>query len=130
MALPALAMLGLQLGGSAALGAGQSYLAGRASKKQEQRQKEQAAQNRLISSFSKNAQPQQMVAQQGPTAGQRALADPLTKQLLAGLIGKIGGGAPPTTSAVAGLSNPALLQQAPAPSYSTDIGSFTPRFNR
>ena len=102
MALPALAMLGLQLGGSAALGAGQSYLAGRAAKKQEQRQKEQAAQNRLISSFSKNAQPQQTVAQQGPTAGQRALADPLTKQLLAGLIGKIGGA-------------PAPLPPAPSP---------------
>jgi len=127
MPLPALAMLGLQLGGSAALGAGQSLLAGRASKRQQQRMDEQAARNKLISSFSKSAQPQQMVAQQGPTAGQRALADPLTKQLLAGLIGKIGG-APPTTSAVAGLSNPALLQQAPAPSYNTDIGSFTPRF--
>ena len=127
MPLPALAMLGLQLGGSAALGAGQSLLAGRASKRQQQRMDEQAAQNKLISSFSKSAQPQQMAAQAGPTAAQRALADPLTKQLLAGLIGKIGG-APPTTSAVAGLSNPALLQQAPAPSYSTDIGSFTPRF--
>ena len=92
MPLPALAMLGLQLGGSAALGAGQNYLAGRAGKKQEQRQKEQAAQDRLISSFGKNAQPQQRAAQQGPGIGQQVLADPLTKQLLAGLIGKIGGG--------------------------------------
>ena len=92
MAIPALAMLGLQLGGSAALGAGQNYLAGRAGKKQEQRQKEQAAQDRLISSFGKNAQPQQMGPQQGPGIGQQVLADPLTKQLLAGLIGKIGGG--------------------------------------
>ena len=118
MPLPALAMLGLQLGGSAALGAGQSYLAGRASKKQEQRQKEQAAQNRLISSFSKSAQPQQMAAQAGPPAGQRALADPLTKQLLAGLIGKIGGGAPP-----------AMPSQAPPPgAYNTNIGSFKPQF--
>jgi len=122
-----LALMGLQLAGSAALGAGQSYLGNRAVKRQEQRQKEQDAQNRLISSFSKNAQPQQMAAQQGPTAAQRVLADPLTKQLMAGLIGKIGG-APPTTSAPSGLSNPALIQQAPAPSYSTDIGSFTPRF--
>ena len=122
-----LALMGLQLAGSAALGAGQSYLGNRAVKRQEQRQKEQDAQNRLISSFSKNAQPQQMAAQQGPTAAQRVLADPLTKQLMAGLIGKIGG-ALPTTSAPSGLSNPALLQQAPAPSYSTDIGSFTPRF--
>jgi len=123
-----LALMGLQLAGSAAIGAGQSYLGNRAVKRQEQRQKEQDAQNRLISSFNKNAQPQQMAAQQGPTAAQRALADPLTKQLMAGLIGKIGGGALPTTSAPSGLSNPALLQQAPAPSYSTDIGSFTPRF--
>ena len=119
-----LALMGIQAG----LSAGQSYLGNRAVKRQEQRQKEQDAQNKLISSFNKNAQPQQMAAQQGPTAAQRALADPLTKQLLAGLIGKIGGGAPPTTSAPSGLSNPALLQQAPAPSYSTDIGSFTPRF--
>ena len=88
MPLPALAMLGLQLGGSAALGAGQNYLAGRAAKKQGQRQKEQAAQDRLISSFGKNAQPQQMGPQQGPGIAQQALADPLTKQLLAGLIGK------------------------------------------
>jgi len=124
-----LALLGMQLAGSAALGAGQSYLGNRAAKRQQQRMDEQAAQNKLISSFNKSAQPQQMAAQAGPTAGQRALADPLTKQLIAGLIGKIGG-APPATSAVAGLSNPALLQQAPAPSYNTDIGSFTPRFNR
>jgi len=124
-----LALLGMQLAGSAALGAGQSYLGNRAAKRQQQRMDEQAAQNKLISSFNKSAQPQQMAAQAGPTAGQRALADPLTKQLIAGLIGKIGG-APPTTSASPGLSNPALLQQAPAPSYNTDIGSFTPRFNR
>ena len=123
-----LTLMALQTAGSAALGAGQSYLANRAGKRQQQRMDEQAAQNKLISSFSKNAQPQQMAAQQGPTAAQRALADPLTKQLIAGLIGKIGGGALPTTSAPSGLSNPALLQQAPAPSYSTNIGSFTPRF--
>ena len=119
-----LAMLGIQAG----LGVGQSILGNRAAKREQQRMDEQAAQNKLISSFGKNAQPQQMGPQQGPTAAQRALADPLTKQLIAGLIGKIGGGAPPTTSAPSGLSNPALLQQAPAPSYSTDIGSFTPRF--
>ena len=119
-----LAMLGIQAG----LGVGQSILGNRAAKRQQKRMDEEAAQNKLISSFNKNAQPQQMAAQQGPTAAQRALADPLTKQLIAGLIGKIGGGALPTTSAPSGLSNPALLQQAPAPSYSTDIGSFTPRF--
>ena len=83
-----LALLGMQLAGSAALGAGQSYLGNRAVKRQEQRQKEQDAQNRLISSFSKNAQPQQMAAQQGPGIGQQVLGDPLTKQLIAGLIGK------------------------------------------
>ena len=119
-----LAMLGIQAG----LGAAQSILGNRAAKREQQRMDEQAAQNKLISSFSKNAQPQQMGPQQGPGIAQQALADPLTKQLIAGLIGKIGGGAPPTTSAPSGLSNPALLQQAPAPSYSTDIGSFTPRF--
>jgi len=118
-----LAMLGIQAG----LGAAQSILGNRAAKREQQRMDEQAAQNKLISSFSKNAQPQQMGPQQGPGIAQQALADPLTKQLIAGLIGKIGG-APPTTSAPSGLSNPALLQQAPAPSYSTDIGSFTPRF--
>ena len=118
-----LALMGLQLAGSAALGAGQSYLAGRAGKKQEQRRKEQEAQNRLISSFSKNAQPQQMAAQAGPTAGQRALADPLTKQLLAGLIGKIGGGGGGGGGGVPGLS------QAPPPgAYNTNIGSFKPQF--
>ncbi len=88
MPLPQLAMLGLQLGGTAALGAGQSYLANRAGKRQQKRMDEQAAQNKLISSFNKNAQPQQMAAQQGPTAAQRVLADPLTKQLIAGLINK------------------------------------------
>ena len=88
MPLPALALMGI----SAGLSAGQGYLGNRAAKKYEQRQNEQAAQNKLISSFSKNAQPQQMAAQQGPGVAQQMLADPLTKQLLAGLIGKIGGG--------------------------------------
>ena len=112
---------------SAALSAGQGYMANRAAEQQQKRMEEQAAKDKLITSFGGNAQPQQMAPQQGPGIAQQALADPLTKQLIAGLIGKIGG-APPTTSAPSGLSNPALLQQAPAPSYSTDIGSFTPRF--
>ena len=116
-----LAMLGIQAG----LGVGQSILGNRAAKREQQRMDEQAAQNKLISSFSKNAQPQQMGPQQGPGIGQQVLGDPLTKQLIAGLIGKIGGSG---GGGVAGLSNPALLQQAPAPSYSTDIGRFTPRF--
>ena len=84
MPLPALAMMGI----SAGLGAGQSLLANRAAQRQQKRMDEQAAQNKLISSFSKNAQPQQMGPQQGPGIGQQVLADPLTKQLLAGLIGK------------------------------------------
>ena len=83
-----LAMLGIQAG----LGVGQSILGNRAAKREQQRMDEQAAQNKLISSFNKNAQPQQMAAQQGPGVAQQMLADPLTKQLLAGLIGKIGGG--------------------------------------
>jgi hypothetical protein len=83
-----LAMLGIQAG----LGVGQSILGNRAAKREQQRMDEQAAQDRLISSFGGNAQPQQRAAQQGPGVGQQVLADPLTKQLLAGLIGKIGGG--------------------------------------
>jgi len=79
-----LAMLGIQAG----LGVGQSILGNRAAKREQQRMDEQAAQNKLISSFGKNAQPQQMGPQQGPGIAQQALADPLTKQLLAQLIGK------------------------------------------
>ena len=116
-----LALMGLQMAGSAALGAGQSYLANRAGKKQEQRREKQAAQDRLISSFSKSAQPQQMAPQQGPGVGQQMLADPLTKQLLAGLIGKIGGGG-------GGGGLPGLSQAPPPGAYNTNIGSFTPQF--
>ena len=79
-----LAMLGIQAG----LGVGQSILGNRAAKREQQRMEQPAAQNKLISSFSKNAQPQQMAAQQGPGIAQQALADPLTKQLMAQLIGK------------------------------------------
>ena len=87
---------------SAALSAGQGYMANRAAEQQQKRMDEQAAKNKLISSFSKNAQPQQMGPQQGPGVAQQMLADPLTKQLLAGLIGKIGGA-------------PAPLPPAPSP---------------
>ena len=79
-----LAMLGIQAG----LGVGQSILGNRAAKREQQRMEQQAAQHKLISSFSKNAQPQQMGPQQGPGIAQQALADPLTKQLMAQLIGK------------------------------------------
>ena len=77
---------------SAALSAGQGYMANRAAEQEQKRMDEQAAKDKLITSFGGNAQPQQMAAQQGPGVGQQMLADPLTKQLLAGLIGKIGGG--------------------------------------
>ena len=87
MALPALAMLGLQLGGSAALGAGQSWLASRAQKSGEKRQEERLAKARLLQSFGAQAQPMPMGRQQ-PGVAQQMLADPLTQKLLAGLIGK------------------------------------------
>ena len=82
---------------SAALSAGQGYLANRQRKQGEKRQREQAAQNRLIQSFNPGAQPAPMPGAQQPGIGQQMLADPLTQQLLAGLIGKgLGGlGNPP-----------------------------------
>lgn len=73
---------------SAALSAGQGYMANRAAEQQQKRMNEQTAQNKLITSFGGSAQPQQMAPQQGPGIAQQALADPLTKQLLAGLINK------------------------------------------
>ena len=126
MPLPALAMLGLQLGGSAALGAGQSWLANRAQKSGEKRQEERLAKARLLQSFGAQAQPMPMGRQQ-PGVAQQMLADPLTKQLLAGLISK-GAGALGGGGGVAGLQNPAQLRQPAAPTYSPDIRSFTPRF--
>ena len=73
---------------SAALSAGQGYMANRAAEQQQKRMEEQAAKDKLITSFGGNAQPQQMAPQQGPGIAQQALADPLTKQLMAQLIGK------------------------------------------
>ena len=73
---------------SAAVSAGQGYMANRAAEQQQKRMNEQTAQNKLITSFGGSAQPQQMAPQQGPGMAQQALADPLTKQLLAGLINK------------------------------------------
>ena len=75
---------------SAALSAGQGYMANRAAGRQEERMRKQAAQDKLIQSFNPGAQPTP-VAQQGPGVGQQMLADPLTQKLLAGLIGKAPG---------------------------------------
>jgi hypothetical protein len=124
MPLPALAMLGVQAG----LGAGQAYLAGRSQKAAERRQREQAAQDKLLQSFSPGAQPTPMPGAQGPGVGQQMLADPLTQQLLAALISKGIGGLGGGGGGVAGLQNPAQLSQPAAPTYSPDIRSFAPRF--
>ena len=78
---------------SAALSAGQGYMANRAAERQEERMREQAASDKLIQSFSLGAQPTPVAAQQGPGVGQQMLADPLTQRLLAQLIGKSPGGA-------------------------------------
>jgi len=76
---------------SAAVQTGQSYMANRAAKQQEERMKKQAAQDKLIQAFSPGAQPTP-VAQQQPGVAQQMLSDPITKQLIAGLISKgIGG---------------------------------------
>ena len=91
-----LAMLGIQAG----LGVGQAVLGQQAARRQEERMRKQAAQDKLVQSFSPGAQPTSVAQQQGPGVGQQMLADPLTKQLLAGLIGKGLGGlntTPPTT---------------------------------
>ena len=84
---------------STALSAGQGYMANRAAERQEERMREQAAQDKLIQAFSPGAQPTP-VAQQQPGVAQQMLSDPITKQLIAGLISKgIGGlgNQPPTT---------------------------------
>ena len=75
---------------STALTAGQGFLANRAAGRQEERMRKQAAQDKLIQSFSPGAQPTPVAAQQ-PGVGQQMLADPLTQKLLAGLIGKVPG---------------------------------------
>ena len=73
---------------STALSAGQGYMANRAAERQEERMREQAAQDKLIQSFSPGAQPTPVAAQQGPGVGQQMLADPLTQKLLSQLVGK------------------------------------------
>ena len=112
---------------SAAVQTGQSYMANRAAEQQEERMKKQAAQDKLIQSFNPGAQPTR-VAQQQPGVAQQMLSDPITKQLITGLISK-GIGGLGSNSSVAGLQNPAMLSQpTSAPAYSPDIRSFTPRF--
>ena len=76
---------------SAAVQTGQGYMANRAAKQQEERMKKQAAQDKLIQAFNPGAQPTP-VAQQQPGVAQQMLSDPITKQLITGLISKgIGG---------------------------------------
>ena len=75
---------------STALTAGQGFLANRAAGRLEERMRKQAAQDKLIQSFSPGAQPTPVAAQQ-PGVGQQMLAYPLTQKLLAGLIGKVPG---------------------------------------
>ena len=72
---------------STALTAGQGFLANRAAGRQEERMRKQAAQDKLIQSFSPGAQPTPVAPQQ-PGVTQQMLSDPITKQLLAGLVGK------------------------------------------
>ena len=72
---------------STALSAGQGYMANRAAEQQQKRMDEQAAQDKLIQSFSPGAQPTPVAPQQ-PGVTQQMLSDPITKQLLAGLVGK------------------------------------------
>ncbi len=72
---------------SAALSAGQGYMANRAAERQEERMRKQAAQDKLIQSFSPGAQPTPVAAQQ-PGVTQQMLSDPITKQLLSQLVGK------------------------------------------
>ena len=72
---------------STALTAGQGFLANRAADRHEERMRKQAAQDKLIQSFSPGAQPTPVAPQQ-PGVTQQMLSDPITKQLLAGLVGK------------------------------------------
>ena len=78
-----LAMLGIQAG----LGVGQALLGQQAARRQEERMRKQAAQDKLIQSFSPGAQPTPVAPQQ-PGVTQQMLSDPITKQLIAGLVGK------------------------------------------
>jgi hypothetical protein len=76
-------MLGIQAG----LGVGQALLGQQGARRQEERMREQAASDKLIQSFNPGAQPTPVAPQQ-PGVTQQMLSDPITKQLLAGLVGK------------------------------------------
>ena len=79
-----LALMGIQAG----LGGMQALMGQQAARRQEDQMREQAAQDKLIQSFSPGAQPTPVAQQQGPGVGQQMLADPLTQKLLSQLIGK------------------------------------------
>ena len=78
-----LALMGIQAG----LGGMQALMGQQAARRQEERMREQAASDKLIQSFNPGAQPTPVAAQQ-PGVTQQMLSDPITKQLLAGLVGK------------------------------------------
>jgi len=72
---------------SAGLSIGQGIMADRAAKREQERMEQEAAQAKLINSFGGNAQPTPS-GPQAPSMAQQVMSDPLTQQLLAGLIGK------------------------------------------
>ena len=78
-----LALMGIQAG----LGGMPALMGQQAARRQEERMREQAASDKLIQSFNPGAQPTPVAAQQ-PGVTQQMLSDPITKQLLAGLVGK------------------------------------------
>lgn len=71
-----------------ALSGAQGYFANQAAKRQQEQMEREAAQAKLINSFGGNAQPTPVAPQQ-PSMAQQLLADPLTKQLVAGLISNV-----------------------------------------
>ena len=81
-----LALMGIQAG----LGGMQALMGQQAARRQEDQMRKQAASDKLIQSFSPGAQPTPVAAQQ-PGVTQKMLADPITKKLLAQLIGKAPG---------------------------------------
>ena len=78
-----LALMGIQAG----LGGMQALMGQQAARRQEDQMRKQAAQDKLIQSFNPGAQPTPVAPQQ-PGVTQQMLSDPITKQLLAGLVGK------------------------------------------
>ena len=70
---------------SAGLSIGQSIMANRAAKRQQERMDKEAAQNKLLQSFGANAQPTRG-GMQGPGMAQQVMSDPLTQQLVTSLL--------------------------------------------